>query len=40
MLRTTTNFDTANELKQKQPVWIVDFDGIATKFSSGDPSDI
>jgi len=40
MLRTTTNFDTANELKQKQPVWIVDFDGIATKFSSGEFGDI
>lgn len=40
MLKSSANFDTYNADRDKAPVWIVEFDGIATKFSSGTFGDI
>jgi hypothetical protein len=35
MLRTNTNFETYRLSSQKAPIWVVEFDGIGTYFSSG-----
>ena len=35
MLVTTSNFDTGNASTTKEPVWVVQFSGIATYFTSG-----
>lgn len=40
MIETTANFDTYNALKHKKPVWIIEFDGITTKFCSQTFNDI
>jgi len=40
MLRTSTNFDTYNQAANKKPVWVIEIDGIATKFASGTFGDI
>ena len=40
MIRTTSNFNTENAKTEKKPVFVIEFDGISTKFCTGTFSDI
>jgi len=40
MITTNANYDIENAKQNKFPIWVVEFDGITTKFASGTYADI